>query len=153
MRKFGLFFLMGCFSSYLLAQEGKELDEWMRQVHQDDSINKFYQFEYDGAKGCDSVTLSAGDFEYEFKIVENQFDPKYLFIAAKSLIATNCLKVSQLELLMGLLIYEDSRYDLLEYSYRKTIDQENYPKLLSLFSNEIFRDKFKKFLDSKGLKY
>jgi hypothetical protein len=66
--------------------------------------------------------------------------------AAQELVNNNCLKVNQIEEILDLFTFDNSRLEIAKLAYSNTYDQLNFEKLYDLFSFESSKVELKEFV-------
>ncbi len=90
-----------------------------------------------------TATLSITDFEFYVEEIEGEFMPQEKLKMAKNLFRNICLKSSQVRDIVSLFSMSEPQLSFAKYAYRRTIDKENYRKVvqvISTFSQNDLRD-------------
>ncbi|MBT4340094.1 MAG: DUF4476 domain-containing protein [Bacteroidetes bacterium] len=101
--------------------------------------------EYVEERGCE-MYMDQPNFEMQItEISRVKFEDQKLS-AAQELVNNNCLKVNQIEEILDLFTFDNSRLEIAKLAYSNTYDQLNFEKLYDLFSFESSKVELKEFV-------
>jgi hypothetical protein len=114
-----------------------------------DKPNVYQMPGYNGKIGC-PWPMSEQDFaSAKQSISSKSFEDSKLTIA-KQITSSNCLLCSQINEIMGLFSFEDSRLDFAKFAYDYVYDMNNYYKLNDAFSFESSIEELDEYVRAKG---
>lgn len=97
-------------------------------------------------KKCNGWPMGKADLAAAIKTIEASGKEADKLEAAKELITSNCLLVSQVKEFSMLFKNEKARLDFVKYAYKYTSDKRNYAELQKLFSLETSKRELEKFI-------
>lgn len=97
----------------------------------------------------DCYAMKRGDFQAAKQTIENESFDESKVNTAKSIISSNCLTSDQVLELCQLFSFEQSKLDIAKCAYGKTIDQNNYFKVVNAFTFSSSKDELNKYISGR----
>jgi hypothetical protein len=94
----------------------------------------------------DCYAMKKSNFESARATISNESFDETRLSTAKSIISTNCLTADQVLELCKLFSFEGSKLDFAKCAYGKTVDQNNYFKVVNAFTFSSSKDELNKYI-------
>jgi hypothetical protein len=97
----------------------------------------------------DCYAMKRSNFEAAKQTIQNESFDETKVSTAKSIISTNCLSSDQVLELCQLFSFEQSKLDIAKCAYGKTVDQNNYFKVVNAFTFSSSKDELNKYISGR----
>lgn len=97
----------------------------------------------------DCYAMKRSDFQAAKQTIENESFDESRVNTAKSIISSNCLTSDQVLELCQLFSFEQSKLDVAKCAYGKTVDQNNYFKVVNAFTFSSSKDELNKYISGR----
>lgn len=97
----------------------------------------------------DCYAMKGRDFQAAKQTIENESFDDSKVNTAKSIISSNCLTSDQVLELCQLFSFEQSKLDIAKSAYGKTVDQNNYFKVVNAFTFSSSKDELNKYISGR----
>jgi hypothetical protein len=97
----------------------------------------------------DCYAMKSRDFQAAKQTIENESFDESKVNTAKSIISSNCLTSDQVLELCQLFSFEQSKLDIAKCAYGKTVDQNNYFKVVNAFTFSSSKDELNKYISGQ----
>ena len=94
----------------------------------------------------DCYAMKKSNFESARATISNESFDETRLSTAKSIISTNCLTAEQVLELCKLFSFEGSKLDFAKCAYGRTVDQNNYFKVVNAFTFSSSKDELNKYI-------
>jgi hypothetical protein len=93
--------------------------------------------------------MTKGNFQAAKATISNESFDETRLSTAKSIISSNCLSSDQVLELCNLFSFEQSKLDLAKCAYGKTVDQNNYFKVVNAFTFSSSKEELNKYISGR----
>lgn len=97
----------------------------------------------------DCYAMKRNDFQAAKQTIQNENFDDSKVNTAKSIISSNCLSSDQVLELCQLFSFEQSKLDIAKCAYGKTVDQNNYFKVVNAFTFSSSKDELNKYISGR----
>jgi hypothetical protein len=105
---------------------------------------------YNGNIGCNFPSMLNGGFDAALQSISSKSFSSTKVDVAKQIISNNCLLVSQVKSIVGLMDFESAKLDLAKFAYPYTYDIGNYFQIGDVFDFESSVTDLQRFVQSQG---
>lgn len=103
---------------------------------------------YNGPVGC-PVPMSSSDFSSAKNSVASKSFDQTMLETAKTIVSHNCLTVAQVEEMVGVFGFENSKLEFAKYAYNYTYDKGNYYRVADRFSFSSSQEELMEFINAR----
>jgi len=99
-------------------------------------------------KGSDCYPMNGNDFEQAKKTIADATYAETMLSTAKSIISSNCLSTEQVVQICNIFSFEDSKLEFAKCAYAKTVDRNNYFKVVNAFTYSSSKDELNNYIST-----
>lgn len=98
--------------------------------------------------GEDCYPMNKSDFEQAKQAIANASFAETMLSTAKGIIASNCLSAEQVVQICNLFSFEESKLDFAKCAYPRTVDRNNYFKVVNAFTFASSKEELNNYISS-----